>query len=89
MNNLVTINPELQIENVLFGTSESETIAVNEKTKMVAENIKDVRSVNGKKVEGAVVIGTDIYYWFRMPSNAAGKIPKYYYPIQYADIIFK
>lgn len=33
MNNSIAINSELQIDNVLFGITENETIAVNEKTK--------------------------------------------------------
>jgi len=55
---LTAIAPETQIENVLFGVSETETQRVNEKVKTLTDNIDKIHKINGSKAYD-VIIDTD------------------------------
>jgi len=100
MKTLQPIGIETQIENVLFGTPQSETERVKEKVKLLIENIDKIEKVNGTKAYD-VIIDTDfdnIYYNLEpTPERFKNLIEvtkdkkvhhtrKYYYPIQYAKI---
>ena len=64
MKALQPIGTEVQIENVLFVTPQSETDRVKEKVKILTDNITSIEKVNGSKVYD-VFICTDfdnIYY---------------------------
>jgi len=102
MKTLQPIGIETQIENVLFGTPQSETDRVKEKVKILTDNITSIEKVNGSKVYD-VFICTDfdnIYYNLEpTPERFKNLIEvtkdkkvhhtrKYYYPIQYAKIEF-
>ncbi len=61
---LQPIEIETQIENVLFGTPQTETDRVKEKVKTLIGNTEKVHKINGKKVYD-VIIDTDfnnVYY---------------------------
>jgi len=100
MKTLQPIGIETQIENVLFGTPQSETERVKEKVKLLIENIDKIEKVNGTKAYD-VIIDTDfnnIYYNLEpTPERFKNLLEvtkdkkvhhtrKYYYPIQYAKI---
>lgn len=91
---LIAINPENQLTNVLFGTSEEEKESVRLKIEYTAKNIDKVTHINGVRVFYPIVTDGDIFYSLQaLPAGMESLIKntnerKYYYPIQYAVIYF-
>lgn len=92
MKQLQPIGIETQIDNVLFGQSAAEKLAVKEKVSIVASNIDKVHKINGKKVYLPTIHDDNIFYflekpptWYKVTEETKGN---YYYPIQYAKIEF-
>lgn len=93
---------ENQIENVLFGTPQTEKDRVKEKVKIVNDNIDRVYKINGSRAYD-VIIDTDtsnIYYnlepipeilknLLQVANGTTQHTRRYYYPIQHAEIELK
>ncbi len=92
---------ETQIENVLFGTPQTETDRIKEKVKVITDNIEKVQKINGSRAYDVIVEGDNIYYNLTpIPEKFKKLFPNllkvvngktqhtrdYYYPIQYAEI---
>jgi aspartate-semialdehyde dehydrogenase len=102
MKALQPIGTEVQIENVLFSTPQSETDRVKEKVKILTDNITSIEKVNGSKVYDVFICSDfDNIYYNLEPTPEVFKnllqvteekkvqhTRKYYYPIQYAKIEF-
>jgi len=83
---------DAQIENVLFGQSDTEKMEVIRKIKTVSENVNNIVKISGKKVYDPIVKGENIFYNLQkcpeMWREKLGDERIYYYPIQYANIEF-
>lgn len=86
------IGTDTQIENVLFGQSNTEREQVKEKIKTVSNNLDKIAKINGKKIYDPIIKGEDIFYNLQkcpeMWREKLGDKRIYYYPIQYAHIEF-
>jgi hypothetical protein len=84
------IGIETQLENILFGISETEKTETENKIFLVSEHVSEIVKINGKKVFNVIVDGDNLCYDLSKYHRAeADNYRVYYYPIKYADIEFK
>lgn len=76
MLKLKPISIKNQIIDAIEGQPEEDKIKINKRINFLSNNIKNINTINGKKIKTAYIQGEYIYY-----NN------KYYYPIQYASIL--
>lgn len=86
------IGHETQIEDCLFGQNSADKESLQMKVDFTVKHIDKIISLNGSKIYHPIVKGNDIFYFLsKAPSflNVTDKTErKYYYPIQYAEIVF-
>lgn len=82
MKVLKPISTETQIEDTLNGIVRDFSDKKNE----IKKNIDKVKKINGKKVYNVTIDGDYLHYNLRPRKD--GKLI-YYYPIQYANIVFE
>jgi len=84
------IGIETQIENILFGISETEKTETENKILFVSEHVSEIIKINGKKVFNVIVDGNNVCYDLSKYQRAENDNYRvYYYPIKYANIEFK
>ncbi len=84
------IGIETQLENVLFGISETEKTETENKILFVSEHVSEIVKINGKKVFNVITDGDNLCYDLSKCHRAeTDNYRVYYYPIKYANIEFK
>ena len=87
-----TENPiglENQIEDVLFGKNTQQLQEIERKVQYAISNIDRIVSVNGKKVYNVSINRTTGDICFNLRNKKGDKVTtNWYYPIQYAKILY-
>lgn len=89
---LKPIGAETQIEDCIFGKSMQDNTSINMKIDFAKKNVNSIISINGKKVYHPIIKDDNVFYFLKkaphfLPITDETK-RKYYYPIQYAEIVF-
>lgn len=83
------IGLENQIEDALFGETNDQIKATQRKVQYAIENINRIVSVNGKKVYNVSINATTGDIWYNLRNKKGDNITQnWYYPIQYAEILY-
>lgn len=81
-----SIGIENQIEDILFGESQSQLTSKAEKINFAIKNVGNIVKINDSKVFDVSIIDSNL--WYNLRKNGVAENQKYYYPIQYAKIEF-
>ena len=89
---LKAIGQDTQIEDCILGMSAENTNSLNLKIEFTKKHIAEIISLNGSKIYYPIIKDDNIYYclskapeWLTITDKTERQ---YYYPIQYAEIIF-